>query len=536
MQGYCRSGGFSPLRRLKDGVIENIWFYTMIGVPSIAFVLYAIFGLKIPASLLLDLAIPASNAYGLLLLTILMSFGLVEIPRGLWYSSSTEWKLKIIESEIPQLKESCVDSEAEVYEVARLVALASQKISQNDPNRPKLDKILEKCPLALNERHAVVEDGTLMEFNEKTLSLLHARIKRAQYINKRQHAKLKIAQDKAFFYQDILANYSNTQKLFDSPFLHLDDDGHKLVKQKVLWWWYCRLQPIALKFLSIICAIASIMIIWSESTFQFTGARLSFPAMILDPNTSTFIMELLAFGFVSYMGICTFSTLLRIKIFDFYQMVPYHNTDEPSLLFVGAYFCKLTFPLCYNFLNMGGVADGKQIASGVDYSRSPVFIQYFGPAVNLTPLFGQGYNDWVAFLILIVCIIFLLNIHGRVLRLLGITNYLYESVKPNDRNAEEGRRIVEQGTGLFYLARSLELRRLQREDRQPQRSAVPRARNTADLLESYRQRGVDVGRGRTVTASEPVEEPELPTASRSTRSFGLPIFSKKTAGYQKLGG
>ena len=78
----------------------------------------------------------------------------------------------------------------------------------------------------------------------------------------------------------------------------------------------------------------------------------------------------------------------------------------------------------------------------------------------------------------------------------------------------------------------MELRRLQREDRQPQRGAVPRARNTADLLESYRQRGADVGKGRTVDA---VEEPQLPTASRSTRSFGLPTFAKKTNGYQKLG-
>ena len=95
---------------------------------------------------------------------------------------------------------------------------------------------------------------------------------------------------------------------------------------------------------------------------------------------------------------------------------------------------------------MGGVADGKVVNNGVDFSSSPVFIQYFGPAVNLTPLLGQGYNDWVAFLVLIVCTLFILNLHSRLLRLCGLNNYFYEPVKVTDRNVEDGMRILEQGS------------------------------------------------------------------------------------------
>jgi hypothetical protein len=38
---------------------------------------------------------------------------------------------------------------------------------------------------------------------------------------------------------------------------------------------------------------------------------------------------------------------------------------------------KLTFPLCYNFLNMGRAAEGKKIPGSdeVDYSQTPMFIQ-----------------------------------------------------------------------------------------------------------------------------------------------------------------
>jgi hypothetical protein len=138
-------------------------------------------------------------------------------------------------------------------------------------------------------------------------------------------------------------------------------------------------------------------------------------------------------------------------------MVRDHNTDEATLLFVGAYLwyfiinSKLTFPLCYNFLNMGGLADGKAVSLslletlGTDYSASLVFIQYFGPAVNLTPLFGSGYNDWVPFSILFVCIIFLFNVHGKILGLFTKQKYFYDEIVDDTRDAEEGRVILENG-------------------------------------------------------------------------------------------
>jgi hypothetical protein len=88
---------------------------------------------------------------------------------------------------------------------------------------------------------------------------------------------------------------------------------------------------------------------------------------------------------------------------------------------------------------------------------------------------------------------------------------------------------------LFDVARSLELRRLQREDRVP-RNAQPRARNTADLLARYRAQGVDVdANSRTVRQSEPIEDLQNEQQPRTTREFGLPSFAKKNTGYQRLG-
>jgi hypothetical protein len=48
MQGYVRSGAFSFSAKLKQAIIENLIFYAIIIVPTLGFVMYALFGLHIP--------------------------------------------------------------------------------------------------------------------------------------------------------------------------------------------------------------------------------------------------------------------------------------------------------------------------------------------------------------------------------------------------------------------------------------------------------------------------------------------------------
>ncbi|KAJ3273990.1 hypothetical protein HDV01_003660 [Terramyces sp. JEL0728] len=151
---------------------------------------------------------------------------------------------------------------------------------------------------------------------------------------------------------------------------------------------------------------------------------------------------------------------------------------------------------------MGDLAQGTKVPNSTvaDYSSSPVFIQ-------------------------------VINLHGKLLRLCNINNYFYETIKENNTDVEDGRQMLE-------LARTAELRRLQREDRSGRLAEMPRARNTAELLARYRERGVDVGPSTaksippgnaTKTSNVSSSAPE--SESRSTRVFG----NKKTKnGYQSL--
>ncbi|KAH9276402.1 hypothetical protein BASA83_001095 [Batrachochytrium salamandrivorans] len=492
MQGYVRSGELSFRGRLWSGIKDNIIFYCICGGIGSIFILYAIFGLNISATYLLTFAIPATNAYGLLLLTVFMGYGLVEVPRGLWYNASVTWVLCYLEAQVPKFKEACVDSEAEIYEIARFVGYASRKIGSEDELRPLVDTLMEKCPLALQQRNVGNEDDDLpATLTRAKLIDLHARIKRAIFLSERDQALLRYLEHHAFLCQDIMANYESSNRRFKSAFVSISEtDKYMDLKLQAYWWWYVWIKPVAMRSLSVMCVIASFLIIWSESTFQITSVKMSIPALIVEPgNISYGLLEILAVAFICYMCTCTYFTLLSINVFEYYKMVPEHHTDESSLLFVGAYLCKLTFPLCYNFLNMGGLADGVTHSNStkVDYSSSPVFIQYFGPAVNLTPLFGAGYNDWVAHLVLIMCVIIVLNLHGKILRFFRMENYFYETIKPNAADLEEGKSIIMQ-------ARALEERRLQcggavgDQVHGRYTQSRPRARNTRDLLDRYKNR------------------------------------------------
>ncbi|KAI8929153.1 LMBR1-like membrane protein-domain-containing protein [Entophlyctis helioformis] len=524
MQGYVRSGEITFFRRFKSGVMENITFYAICGGVGLIFVLYAIFGLHISASDLITLAIPAANAYGLVLLTILMGYGLVEIPRGLWYNADVQWVMRYLEYKAPKLKEACLDSEAEIYQVARLIGHASRKIPNGDPLRPLVDKMMEKCPLALQQR-AIGDEGDDLPpaFTRDKLIDLHARIRRAAFADERNQAQLRYLLQHAFVCQDIVANRASKDRRFKSVFLTVPDtDPYKDQKLQAYWWWLVWIKPIAMRALCVTCIVLSALVVWSESTFQITSVRLSIPSLFLEPGRVTYgALEIFSVAFVCYMCTCTYSTLLNINIFEYYQMVPEHHTDEVSMLFVGAYLCKLTFPLCYNFLNMGGLAEGKATnTTQVDYSSSPVFIQYLGPAVNLTPLFGSGYNDWVAHLILITCVIIILNLHGRILRLFRIDHYFYEPHKSNGVDTEEGQSIIQQ-------SRAIEERRLQRGGAAGGHDAAPSAatsryqgqsRNARELVERYKNRSRDTGNAaidRLATSST-----GGPIASASTAAAG----------------
>ncbi|KAI8588706.1 LMBR1-like membrane protein-domain-containing protein [Geranomyces variabilis] len=439
-QAWVRAGDFRLGRRLWAALKDNLIYWSMLGGVGLVFLIYILFVMQITKDTLLTMGMAAGNAWGLLLVTIMMGYGLVEVPRTLWYDANTAWSLSYMEFVIPGAKEAMVDAEAEIYDIARQIAIASKKMPRDSPHRPLVDKLIRKCPIALEERSLdrnIDQDEIPKKLDEEYLTELHAAIKRAVKVNDRTQAQYRFVLEKAYLYQDIIENYRNRDKKFVSPLVQVKNDRFADHKLKAYWYWYVWIRPGLLRTISVVAMLWSLGVVWSESTFQIEGVTLSVPAAIVQsPYVGYAATELVAVGFILYMCTCAYSTLFKIKFMDYY-LVPEHHTDEGSLMFIGSYLCKLTFPLCYNFLNM--VEDEKS-----------VFIQYQGKAVSLTPLLGDGYNKWLPEIVLVFAAITLLNLHGRILRLCRIQHFSYydATTGPATANINEGRQIIEQARAM----------------------------------------------------------------------------------------
>ncbi|KAJ3035270.1 LMBR1 domain-containing protein 2, partial [Rhizophlyctis rosea] len=436
----------------------------------------------------------AANAWGLLLSTVMLGYGLVEVPRGLWYDANVARCLRYLEFRAPKVKEAMVDAEADLYEAAREIAVASKKVDFDDPLRPFVDRLMEKCPLSLEERSFHEDAEEVNHITADYLRQLHERIIYAVKMNNRSQAQYRFLIQKAFKYQDILANYTKPDRRFKSIVVRVRDDKLKDQKLQALWWWYTWIRPISLRALSVLLTLASLTLIWSESTFQIERPILSVPALILsNDDVGNAVLQIVSWCFIIYMCACAYSTLFKVNYFDIHQLVPEHHSDEGSMLFIGSYLCKLTFPLCYNFLNM------------TRDDNNSIFVRYQGHAVNLTALLGEGYNTWLPLLVLIISVITLLNLHGRIMRMLKLKVYFDTKANVNDLDISEGRGIIDQERGveerkgrggaptIDYSAQGLEAG-----GRSTRRPGAARSANVNELLAKYKNKS----RGGSARSSE----------------------------------
>lgn len=69
-------------------------------------------------------------------------------------------------------------------------------------------------------------------------------------------------------------------------------------------------------------------------------------------NFSYWAIELICFVTICYLSICAYYTIFKIRILNYYYLAGNHQSDEYTLLFSGLLLCRLTPPLCLNFLSI----------------------------------------------------------------------------------------------------------------------------------------------------------------------------------------
>jgi len=458
LSAYVQAGEFSVLAKAKTALIDNAIYYGIYVLIIIVLLIYALAAGLFQdqgASALKQMAIQAANTWGLFLLVLLLGYGLVELPRSYWHRSSIQHQLEWEYFSLAKVTEDKHEATEELNLILIEVKKASKGVPFGHVLRKHVNTILKKCPAAFQEEVAREEaqngpNEDLMP-SERTLIRLHKKLNKALQRENRTQTQFKLFLQRALYSEDVIKNRLSADRIWKCNY---STDDNTWLPASFKWWWRCIFSSHVMKALSILFALFSAMVIWSECTFSLQNPTLSIFAILVRHWASVknyFNLELFCFITIAYLCLCAYWTLFQIKLFNIYYIAPNHHTDDYSLLFIGMFLCRLTPPLCLNFLCLihmdSGVTDGAEL----------VDVAYTDLSGHLS-LISDRFFIYFPILIVLLCTGTYFKLGTRCLSSIGFAQFLQSDELTTDL-MEEGKAFVNR-----------EKRRIERETKKDERN------------------------------------------------------------------
>ncbi|KFH70825.1 hypothetical protein MVEG_03672 [Podila verticillata NRRL 6337] len=490
LQAYTQSGEFTVMKRFRSAVRHNIIYQLIVGSVALIGLVFLIHNQG--TSNLRAYIMALSNSWGLILVVIFMGYGMVDVPRRLWHKGDTARELRRIAFKASVVKDKCQDTEDEVLNVAKELSIVCHRVQLSDPLRQYVDKMVEGFPAARgvqfelrtsspippSQSNRNSTSGTLgvssrtapasgiagrkhamdaavpANISEKYLADLNARIKWAIRMNDRWTAIWHDLLKAGFLAQDIQDNADNPEKKFRSSLRPLSSKP-KEWQLSFKWHWHLKIRPFLLRNAAVICAILSLLIVWSEVTYNHTNPVLSVISLLVQlaqDRVSYGAIEAISFLTMLYMCTCAYTTLMKMKLLNNYVLVPNHHTDEPTLLFIGSYLCRLTFPLVYNYLT---------VSTTIGKEDTTIFAGYMGK-IDMVPFLGD-LNYYMPYVILVPTLVTLFNVFAKMFAVCSISDNFFDNDDEDggiggdleeglqvlkDARRDEERRLMPERTGL----------------------------------------------------------------------------------------
>ena len=415
LQGYAESGDFTLWDKIMYTLKYNGKFYggvLLLGLLGI--IILAVMD-RFAAYDLQGWLMGVSNAYGLIGALFLMGYGLVDIPRKLWQKSDMKRRVLLLYHYAGVQVEKAAEAHRQLAKVIGIVNRVSELFGRRDRLRPYMDQIERMTDkvdeVAPEEIDMDDEEVDLDYFTQKDLGELRRRLRQAIEGFEREKEKyLQLIRD-YFRIQDILKNMDRIGCPYSSD-AHPDRPswlGH------IEWWWRCRIEAWAMKFLAFLLCLVSLAVIIGEVGISKKLPNLSLFAFFLqNMKDRTVGILALSFSVLLYLCICTYYTLFKLGRFSFYLLVPRH-TAPYSLLTNALFMARFSFPLAYNFLAAIALPAGKK---HVDPDlQETEFFRTLGHPMQQAPGIGLQFTTYVPLIIVPYTVLVLFNVFNRVVAL-----------------------------------------------------------------------------------------------------------------------
>uniref|UniRef100_A0A8C2XV29 LMBR1 domain containing 2b n=1 Tax=Cyclopterus lumpus TaxID=8103 RepID=A0A8C2XV29_CYCLU len=451
MQSYARSGGFSITGKIKTALIENAIYYGTYLLIFGSLLIYVAVHPEWHLSWyeLQTIGITAANTWGLFLLVLLLGYGLVEIPRSYWDASRHGHLLVKTYFKASKLMTEKADAEENLEDVMEEVRKVSESIKYNHPLRKYVDTILRKCPVDYQEKmgrnmddYEDFDDKQNSYPSEKSLVKLHKQVIYAVQRHNRTRVQWQILLQQAIHLEDVAKNETSTTHQFVHSFPSSEPASwfsRYVYTPTVEWFWECLLKCWFFRLLSVVLTLFSVAVVWSECTFFSTRPVLSLFAVFIqlaERDYNYLYIEVACFVTIFFLCTCVYSTVFRIRVFNYYYLASHHQTDAYSLQFSGMLFCRLTPPLCLNFLGL------IHMDSAISHQQKEqtAYTSIMG-SMRVLSFIANGFYIYYPMLIVILCIATYFSLGTRCLNLLGFQQFVGDSEMTSDL-IDEGKELI----------------------------------------------------------------------------------------------
>ncbi|VDP11769.1 unnamed protein product [Soboliphyme baturini] len=464
MQSWVRAGEFSTLGKLKRALYNNAVYYGSLLLVFGFLLLYAaVKGIIISGENLKVICITTSNTWGLFNLVLLLGYGLVEVPRKIWLSGSKGYSLRKCYFQIGKLSTEKVDSEESLKETYKETLACCSNAENSFTYRAHAEVILQKFPedfvramATKRRRDSSSEIVPKFVTDEKTLVNLHKRVITAVQTYHRSFAQYETTLRRALHFEDVAKSEQNTSHVF----LHAKDGSSNfftkyLYTPTVEWYWECMLRRYMLKGIGAMAAIMSAVIVWSELTFFSVHPPLSLTAifvMLAARNEDYFYIEFSSFLIITYLCFCAYSSVFRLKVYRYYYLDSHHQTDENSLLFSAILLCRLTPPLCLNFL--GVIHLDVHVTNDPSSTVETAYTKIMGH-MDVIPIISNGFNVYFPMAVLVLCVFTYFRLGIRLLHFMGFEQFIGDDELTVELNASRFKEKLTERSEICFGERNL---------------------------------------------------------------------------------
>ena len=446
LETYAVSGYFKKRERVKESLRSNALFYGICG--GLGVVGYAVYLLVYKAASVNPIPVLMSlgNAWGLLLLLLLLGFGLVEIPRKLWRSARYNVRLERCRFEIVGVRQKLLDKREELVEAVRNLKRYTERMSHRDPFWPLIEQIVSEVPgdLLSSVGHGT---GKAEFFYEDIVALrykLHTRMHEVSAMEERYN---RLVQE-AFDIENILrAKHmapDERSRMFSRYFVGIRwtvQNGGRAARRwpwivrLLQWLWFVRLREPFLMAAAVLLGVFSCVVVWCECVFFFDHPVLSIFALFFRTGrtnaaqtfaflSSDVVMTVLLSIPLLYIMFCSYWSLFKIQLFSLYRLLP-HQSDPYSLQFSAAYLTRLAAPLTLNFLHMCKF-QGSSFQAVMSSMESMPFLG------------STSFNYYAPLILVLLCLLEVFNVVPRLLNCLHIKRrFLYSDTTLADSRVSE---------------------------------------------------------------------------------------------------